>query len=74
MYSQTPPYREKIEELTEVLRTHGSLGLLLIDASDLAQVEHDYGSKAFEKVLSMATELVVRAARDRGAGTTTSSR
>jgi EAL domain-containing protein (putative c-di-GMP-specific phosphodiesterase class I) len=59
MYSQTPPYREKLLELTEVLRRHGSLGLLLIDASELAQVEHDYGSKAFEKVLSMATELVV---------------
>ena len=27
--------------------------------SELAQVEHDYGSKAFEKVLSMATELVL---------------
>jgi len=59
MYAQTPPYRERLEELTEVLRSQGSLGLLLIDASDLAQVEHDYGSKAFEKVLSMATELVV---------------
>jgi EAL domain-containing protein (putative c-di-GMP-specific phosphodiesterase class I) len=59
MYSQTPPYREKLEELTEVLRSQGSLALLLIDASDLAQVEHDYGSKAFDKVLSMATELVI---------------
>ncbi len=58
MYAQTPPYREKLDELTQVLRTQGCLGLLLIDASDLAQVEHDYGSKAFEKVLSMATELV----------------
>jgi EAL domain-containing protein (putative c-di-GMP-specific phosphodiesterase class I) len=59
VYSQTPPYREKIDELTEMLRKQGSLALLLVDASELAQVEHDYGSKAFEKVLSMATELVV---------------
>ena len=59
MYSQTPPYRERLSELTEMLRQHGSLALLLVDASELAQVEHDYGSKAFEKVLSMATELVI---------------
>src|SRR5262249_12773831 len=59
MYSQTPPYREKLEELTEILRSQGSLGLLLIDATDLAHVERHYGSKAFDKVLSMATELVV---------------
>jgi EAL domain-containing protein (putative c-di-GMP-specific phosphodiesterase class I) len=59
MYSQTPPYRERLDALTELLRQQGSLALLLVDASELAQVEHDYGSKAFEKVLSMATELVV---------------
>lgn len=59
MYSQTPAYRERLDELTRMLRQQGSLALLLVDASELAQVEHDYGSKAFEKVLSMATELVV---------------
>jgi EAL domain-containing protein (putative c-di-GMP-specific phosphodiesterase class I) len=59
MYSQTLPYRERLPELREALVQQGSLGLLLIDASDLTQVEHDYGSKAFEKVLSTATELVI---------------
>jgi EAL domain-containing protein (putative c-di-GMP-specific phosphodiesterase class I) len=59
MYAETLPYRERIQELREGLVQNGSLGLLLIDASELAQVEHDYGSKAFEKVLSMATELVL---------------
>src|SRR5262245_34552300 len=59
MYSQTPPYREKLDELTDILRSQGSLALLLIDATDLAHVERHYGSKAFDKVLSMATELVV---------------
>jgi EAL domain-containing protein (putative c-di-GMP-specific phosphodiesterase class I) len=59
MYAQTPPYRERLDELTEVLRTQGSLGLLLIDATELTHVEREYGTKAFEKVLSMATELVV---------------
>jgi len=59
MYAQVIPYRERIADLRKALRENGSLGLLLIDVSELAQVEHDYGSKAFEKVLSMATELVL---------------
>ena len=58
MYSDIPTYREQLAELTEQLRTHGHLGLVLVDASQLAQVEHDYGSKAFEQVLSMVTRLV----------------
>jgi EAL domain-containing protein (putative c-di-GMP-specific phosphodiesterase class I) len=40
------------------LREQGHLALILIDASELAQVEHDYGTKAFEQVLSMVTQLV----------------
>ncbi len=59
VYAQTRPYRERLDELTLMLSQQGSLALLLVDASELAQVEHDYGSKAFEKVLSVATELVV---------------
>ncbi len=59
MYAQVIPYRERIGDLRKVLKDNGSLGLLLVDVSELAQVEHDYGSKAFEKVLSMATELVL---------------
>ena len=31
---------------------------MLIDASELAQVEHDYGSQAFEQVLSLVSGLV----------------
>jgi EAL domain-containing protein (putative c-di-GMP-specific phosphodiesterase class I)/GGDEF domain-containing protein len=59
MYAEVIPYRDRIQDLRKALRDHGSLGLLLIDVSDLTQVEHDYGSDAFEKVLSMATELVL---------------
>ena len=55
MYSHIPTYRERLPELTEQLRAHGHLGLVLVDASQLAQVEHDYGSKAFEQVLSNTT-------------------
>jgi EAL domain-containing protein (putative c-di-GMP-specific phosphodiesterase class I)/GGDEF domain-containing protein len=59
MYAHVISYRERIADLRKTLRDNGSLGLLLIDVSELAQVEHDYGSKAFDKVLSMATELVL---------------
>jgi len=59
MYAQVIAYRERIADLRKTLRDNGSLGLLLIDVSELAQVEHDYGSKAFDTVLSMATELVL---------------
>jgi EAL domain-containing protein (putative c-di-GMP-specific phosphodiesterase class I) len=59
MNSEILPYRERIQELRQTLVQYGNMGLLLIDASDLAQVEHDYGSKAFENVLSMASDLVL---------------
>jgi EAL domain-containing protein (putative c-di-GMP-specific phosphodiesterase class I) len=58
VYSAIPTYRDRLPELTEQLRAHGHLGLVLVDASQLAQVEHDYGSQAFEQVLSMVTSLV----------------
>jgi EAL domain-containing protein (putative c-di-GMP-specific phosphodiesterase class I) len=58
LYSEIPTYHERLDELTDQLRERGYLGLVLIDASELAQVEHDYGSSAFEKVLSMVTGLV----------------
>ena len=52
------PYRERVEELRQVLVEQGSLGLLLIDTSPLAQIEHQYGTSAFEKVMDMARDLV----------------
>ena len=51
MYVDIPAYRELLGELTQQLRERGNLMLILIDASELAQVEHDYGSKAFKEVL-----------------------
>jgi EAL domain-containing protein (putative c-di-GMP-specific phosphodiesterase class I)/GGDEF domain-containing protein len=53
------PYRERLADLREILTRQGSLGLLLIDISELAQVEHHYGSNAFEKVLAMARDLLL---------------
>ena len=58
MYSEIPTYHERLDQLTEQLREFGHLGLALIDASELAQVEHDYGSRAFEQVLSVVSGLV----------------
>jgi EAL domain-containing protein (putative c-di-GMP-specific phosphodiesterase class I) len=52
-------YRERVEELRAILVQHGSLGLLLIDTSALAQIEHQYGTSAFEKVMEMARDLVL---------------
>ncbi len=58
MYLEIPTYHERLDQLTEQLREHGHLGLVLIDASELARVEHDYGSKPFEQVLSLVSGLV----------------
>jgi EAL domain-containing protein (putative c-di-GMP-specific phosphodiesterase class I) len=58
VYLEIPTYHERLDQLTEQLREHGHLGLVLIDASELAQVEHEYGSKAFEQVLSLVSGLV----------------
>jgi len=52
------PYRDRVEDLRRVLVQQGSLGLLLIDTSALAQIEHQYGSSAFAKVMGMARDLV----------------
>ncbi len=51
------PYRERLDEILPLLVRHGSMALLLIDLSQLSQVEHDYGSKAYEKALHAATQL-----------------
>jgi EAL domain-containing protein (putative c-di-GMP-specific phosphodiesterase class I) len=53
------PYRERVEDLGRILVAQGSLGLLLIDTSSLAQIEHQYGTSAFEKVMDMARDLVL---------------
>ncbi len=58
MYSAIQTYHDQLGDLTRQLREVGHLGLVLIDASELAQVEHDYGSKAFEQVLSLVSNLV----------------
>jgi EAL domain-containing protein (putative c-di-GMP-specific phosphodiesterase class I) len=53
------PYRERLPELREILARQGCLGVLLIDISELAQVEHHYGSSAFLKLLDIARDLLM---------------
>jgi EAL domain-containing protein (putative c-di-GMP-specific phosphodiesterase class I) len=64
---EIPTYRERLELLDERLRADGHLALVLIDVSDLSQVEHDYGSRAFEQVFAtvaaVVAELKARASR-----------
>lgn len=53
------PYRDRVQDLRQILLEQGSLGLLLVDVSSLAQIEHKYGSTSFERVMAMARDLVV---------------
>ena len=53
------PYRERLDEILLLLARYGSMAVLLIDISQLSQVEHDYGSRAYEKVVATAGELFV---------------
>jgi len=53
------PYRERVEDLRDILVAQGSLGLLLIDTSSLAKIEREYGTSAYERVMDMARDLVL---------------
>jgi EAL domain-containing protein (putative c-di-GMP-specific phosphodiesterase class I) len=44
------PYHEMLPELETQLRERGSLGLVLLDASNFASIELEYGRDAFEEV------------------------
>jgi len=57
--SEPVPYRERVAELQQILERQGSLGLLLIDISELTPVEHHYGSGAFTNVRGMARDLLL---------------
>ena len=58
MYSEIPTYHDRLAALTDQLREQGHLALVLVDASELTQVEHDYGSRAFEQVLTTVSRFV----------------
>ncbi len=52
-------YREKFDEIKGMLAENRSLALLYIDASRLSQIEQDYGSKVYEDVLGLLTNMIV---------------
>ncbi len=52
-------YREKFDEIREMLTANQSLALLYIDASRLSAIEQDYGSQVYEDVLRLLTNLIV---------------
>ncbi len=58
MSDSIKPYHECLDQLTAQLREDGHLALVLVEASELARVEHDYGSRAFAQVLAGVSELV----------------
>ena len=45
-----PTYHELLPDLSVQMAERGSLGLLVIDASALAQIEYEYGSQAYDEV------------------------
>jgi hypothetical protein len=54
-----PCYRDKLDEIRTMLCANRCLALLFIDASHLAQVEHDYGSGIYEQVRGILQNLIL---------------
>ncbi len=50
MIETFPTYHELLPDLSVQMAERGSLGLLVLDASALAQIEYEYGSTAYEEV------------------------
>ncbi len=51
-------YREHLDELKQRLSADGFLALLLIDVSEINQVERDHGSLIYDRLLDMVREVV----------------
>jgi EAL domain-containing protein (putative c-di-GMP-specific phosphodiesterase class I) len=57
--SAVSSYREKFEQIKQMLVQNRSLALLYLDASRLSQIEQDYGSTVYEEVLGVVTDLIL---------------
>ncbi len=60
-----PTYREFLDILKNQLATKGFLSLLVLDVSDIAQIEKDYGSvvyesKVYERLIEAVREVVAK--------------
>lgn len=52
-------YREHADEIHEMLAENRCLALLYVEASNLAQIEHDYGDLIHDQVRSLLTNLML---------------
>jgi EAL domain-containing protein (putative c-di-GMP-specific phosphodiesterase class I) len=57
--SIVPCYRDRTDEIRHMLISNRCLALLFIDASHLAQIEHDYGAAIYEEVRGILTNLIL---------------
>jgi len=53
-----PTYHERLEELTKELAERGSLGLVVLDAAVLGDIEYEYGTAAYEEVRQRVFKLL----------------
>jgi EAL domain-containing protein (putative c-di-GMP-specific phosphodiesterase class I) len=56
---QVPAYRDLAGDIRQMLHDNRSLALLYVDASHLAQVEHDYGADIYNQVRNILTNLIL---------------
>jgi EAL domain-containing protein (putative c-di-GMP-specific phosphodiesterase class I) len=62
-----PPLSEHVEGIAERLLTDSAVGLILVDASSLADIERLYGARPFRRVLeALAQRACTRVAKDFG--------
>jgi EAL domain-containing protein (putative c-di-GMP-specific phosphodiesterase class I) len=54
-----PCYRDRMDEIREMLVANRCLAVLFIDASHLAHIEHDYGGGIYEQVRDILQNLIL---------------
>ena len=62
------PYHERLLDLERELTERGSLGVLVLDATPLGTIEHEYGSVAYEEVRQKVFKILdeARGAKEGG--------
>ena len=54
-----PCYRDESEAIHAMLVDNKSLAVLYVDASNLAEIEHDYGAAIYDQVRAILTNLIL---------------
>jgi EAL domain-containing protein (putative c-di-GMP-specific phosphodiesterase class I) len=55
---ELPTYHERLSELAARIEEHGSLGVMVLDASELGVIEAQYGLEAHEKLRARVVSLL----------------